>query len=762
MRITTNLCKSFILMGIMLVLFPSQRMRAACFTSVVDPSWHMINGATAADLHAAAPSGMAPSSMMVVCSAGPASTTPTLCVNTALTPITHTTSGATGIGSPTGLPAGVTASWVADVITITGTPTADGTFSYSIPLDGGCGFVSAVGTITVVATGTVGAASSSPSLCINTPLTDITHSTSSVTGIDTPSGLPPGVTATWSNQTITISGTPTTAGTFNYTIPVIGCSGPTATGTITVIMLPNVIYAVTNASCVGFGNGAIDLSVDGSGPFSFLWSPGAQTTEDLGGIVDGSYAVTVTGAGGCSTDVPGMVVGSSGTLLGAFQDDDGDAYGDPLVNTTYCSAASELDSTNLIVDGSFEDQASLQNLPGYVPASAPNEVWGAGWNNWGWTSWQDITGSGAWTGGAIARTEEFAAGWKRAHTGNVFGIIKDNFSMSQTFTVASGGDGIGKLNWYDANRASWREHDWFGRDNTYDVTLTDDLGNVQQLGTYTSKVAGGTNYSTPPGGYGWWTTQGKDFWFARASNDFTLVAGRTYTLSFNSLTTNDDRTTFLDDIMIVRRALNTVPAGYVTDSSDCNDASAAVNPGATEVCNGDDDDCDGYIDDADPSVTGQDTWYADVDGDGLGFGTSTGLACTAPNPGDVTNSTDNCPTVPGVIGSSCDDNDPATENDVLNPNCVCAGEPIDVNTGLTSLSIPGVRVYPNPANDQVTIEGSISGRIAVIDLQGRTVIISTTNGAALVRIDVSAIAAGSYMLRALDGTGGMLGRFTKE
>jgi hypothetical protein len=275
-------------------------------------------------------------------------------------------------------------------------------------------------------------------------------------------------------------------------------------------------------------------------------------------------------------------------------------------------------------------------------------------------------------------------------------------------------------------------------------------------------VAGGTNYSTPPGGYGWWTTQGKNFWFARASNDFTLVAGRTYTLSFNSLTTNDDRTTFLDDIMIVRRALNTVPAGYVTDSSDCNDASAAVNPGATEVCNGDDDDCDGYIDDADPSVTGQDTWYADVDGDGLGFGTSTGLACTAPNPGDVTNSTDNCPTVPGVIGSSCDDNDPATENDVLNPNCVCAGEPIDVNTGLTSLSIPGVRVYPNPANDQVTIEGSISGRIAVIDLQGRTVIISTTNGAALVRIDVSAIAAGSYMLRALDGTGGMLGRFTKE
>jgi hypothetical protein len=36
-----------------------------------------------------------------------ASSTPTLCINTALTAITHTTTGATGIG--TGLPSGVTA-----------------------------------------------------------------------------------------------------------------------------------------------------------------------------------------------------------------------------------------------------------------------------------------------------------------------------------------------------------------------------------------------------------------------------------------------------------------------------------------------------------------------------------------------------------------------------------------------------------------------------------------------------------------------------
>ncbi|MFT5685609.1 MAG: hypothetical protein ACI8RZ_006563 [Myxococcota bacterium] len=40
-----------------------------------------------------------------------------------------------------------------------------------------------------------------------------------------------------------------------------------------------------------------------------------------------------------------------------------------------------------------------------------------------------------------------------------------------------------------------------------------------------------------------------------------------------------------------------VPSGYVTDATDCDDSTAAVNPDAEEVCDGLDNDCDGTSDD---------------------------------------------------------------------------------------------------------------------------------------------------------------------
>ena len=88
--------------------------------------------------------------------AGTASSTPTLTVYTALTNITHATLGATGIGTASSLPTGVSASWFGNVLTISGTPSTAGTFNYTIPLTGtGCTSLNATGTITVVSTATL-------------------------------------------------------------------------------------------------------------------------------------------------------------------------------------------------------------------------------------------------------------------------------------------------------------------------------------------------------------------------------------------------------------------------------------------------------------------------------------------------------------------------------------------------------------------------------------------------------------------------------
>jgi len=71
---------------------------------------------------------------------------------------------------------------------------------------------------------------------------------------------------------------------------------------------------------------------------------------------------------------------------------------------------------------------------------------------------------------------------------------------------------------------------------------------------------------------------------------------------------------------------------------DCDDTNPAVNPHAAEVCNdGVDDDCDGEGDES--GAVGEQTWFADADGDLHGDPTVRAIACTAPE-GYVATATD--------------------------------------------------------------------------------------------------------------------------
>jgi hypothetical protein len=71
------------------------------------------------------------------------------CRNVTITNITYATTGATG-ANVTGLPAGVEGEWNNNVVTISGTPVpTNGTFDYTVTLTGGCGTITATGSITI-------------------------------------------------------------------------------------------------------------------------------------------------------------------------------------------------------------------------------------------------------------------------------------------------------------------------------------------------------------------------------------------------------------------------------------------------------------------------------------------------------------------------------------------------------------------------------------------------------------------------------------
>jgi len=248
---------------------------------------------------------------------GSGSTTQTVCINTAITAITYATTGATG-ATFSGLPAGVTGAWAGNVVTISGTPTASGTFSYTVTLTGGCGTISATGTITVNPNNTItwnpGSGSTTQTVCINTAITAITYATTGATGA-TFSGLPAGVTGAWASNVVTINGTPTVSGTFNYTVTLTGgCGTITATGTITVTPNNTITWnpgsgSTTQTVCINTAITAITYATTGATGATFSGLPAGVTGAWAGNVVtisgtptvSGTFNYTVTLTGGCGT-----------------------------------------------------------------------------------------------------------------------------------------------------------------------------------------------------------------------------------------------------------------------------------------------------------------------------------------------------------------------------------------------------------------------------------------------------------------------------
>jgi gliding motility-associated-like protein len=241
-----------------------------------------------------------------------------VCFNTPITNITYKiVDGDTPPPSVTVLPNGLSVVLSPGMLTITGTPLIAGLFNYTISANGSCSSpASLTGTI-LVGIGRVSlVGTDSQKVCKNDTITPIVYSivgggTPTITGL-----LPTGVSL---NSTLTpgifaISGTPTVAGTFNYTISAQGtCAAPAHLYGRIIVGIGLISAPGTDSQhvCKNAPITPIVYSVAGGDTIAPIVTglPASFTTSITNGIftISGSSSVlglfnyTVTAKGSCTT-----------------------------------------------------------------------------------------------------------------------------------------------------------------------------------------------------------------------------------------------------------------------------------------------------------------------------------------------------------------------------------------------------------------------------------------------------------------------------
>ncbi len=104
----------------------------------------------------------------------------------------------------------------------------------------------------------------------------------------------------WSNALSSDIATGLSSGVYTVTATDLNACPATASVTVTQPTAVSVTSVITNVSCFGGNNGAVNISVSGGqAAYTFLWS-NAATTEDISGLSAAVYTVTVTDLNGCS------------------------------------------------------------------------------------------------------------------------------------------------------------------------------------------------------------------------------------------------------------------------------------------------------------------------------------------------------------------------------------------------------------------------------------------------------------------------------
>ncbi len=103
----------------------------------------------------------------------------------------------------------------------------------------------------------------------------------------------------------------------NYYLKVTDSNGCVFSDTLTINQPPGMTLTTTsNVSKCGGANGSISVAVSGGNPaYTYNWTPGNSSTNSLGNIAAGTYIVTVTDGGGCTSSATATVINQGAPSL---------------------------------------------------------------------------------------------------------------------------------------------------------------------------------------------------------------------------------------------------------------------------------------------------------------------------------------------------------------------------------------------------------------------------------------------------------------
>lgn len=188
-----------------------------------------------------------------------------------------------------------------------------GTYQVTITDANGCELLSPVYSISAPSGAAIGVVSVTDVDCNGAATGEIAIT---VTG-----GTPP-YSFLWSNSSSDEDLTGIPAGDYTVTVTdALGCSFVSDVITVdepTAIAVSNV--EIVDAACNGEASGSIEIDVDGgTPPYTYFWSNGA-TTQDIDGLVAGTYTGTITDANGCVVVSPPLTIGEPSAVFVATVD----------------------------------------------------------------------------------------------------------------------------------------------------------------------------------------------------------------------------------------------------------------------------------------------------------------------------------------------------------------------------------------------------------------------------------------------------------